>query len=265
MINNMNKMQNKVAVVTGAGSGIGKATAIRFAAEGAKVSLIDRNEQTVRETEKEIKSAGGEAHSFTANIAMPEEISQAIKGTAEKWGSVDVLFANAGILGMISPIEYFSSEEWAHTITNNMVGTFETVKQVIPYMKEKGGSIVVTSSVSGNRQIAQAGFSAYSTSKAGIAVLAEMAALELAQYKIRVNTVCPGMIDTNIIDSQKESKYINEVKFPFDIPENGIPLTHGPGQPEEVANVVLFLASDEAAHVTGTKVFVDGAETLIKG
>jgi len=92
-----------------------------------------------------------------------------------------------------------------------------------------------------------------------------MAALELAQYKIRVNEVCPGMIDTDIFDSQKESDQLKEIKFPFEIPQNGIPLTHAAGQPEEVANLVHFLASDEASHITGTKVYIDGAETLIKG
>ncbi|MGN7356588.1 SDR family oxidoreductase [Paenibacillus sp. SAF-054] len=265
MNNNMNKLQNKVAVITGAGSGIGEATAIRMAAEGAKCCLIDKNEQTVASTGEHIKQAGGEAICFTADISNAEELATAIKATVEKWGSIDILFANAGILGTISPIEYFPSDEWAGTITNNLVGTFETVKQVIPHMKEKGGSIVVTSSVSGNRQIAQAGFTAYSTSKAGIAVFAEMAALELAQYNIRVNAVCPGLIDTNIFDSQKESEHVKEIKFPFEIPQNGIPLTHGAGKPEQVANLVLFLASDEASHITGTKVFIDGAETLIKG
>ncbi|BCG59369.1 SDR family NAD(P)-dependent oxidoreductase [Paenibacillus sp. URB8-2] len=261
----MNRMQDKVAIVTGAASGIGKAAAIRLAAEGAKVSLIDKNEQTISQTEAEIKNAGGEAISFIADTSKAEEIGPAVKETVEQWGTIDTVFANAGALGMASPIEYFPSEEWAGTISNNVIGTFETVKQAIPYMKEKGGSITVTSSVSGSRQFAQPGFSAYSTSKAAVAVFAEMAALELAQYKIRVNAVCPGIIDTNIFDSQKKSEHLDEIKYPFDIPQDGVPLTHAPGKPEEVANLVLFLASEEASHITGTKVFVDGAETLIKG
>lgn len=264
-MNTMNLMQNKTAIITGAASGIGKASAIRLAAEGARVSLIDINESRLRETEEQIKNAGGEVLSYAANIAKPEEISRAMKETAEQWGTLDFVLANAGILGMVSPIEHFPTEEWAGTLTNNLVGTFETVKQAIPYMKEKGGSIAVVSSVSGNRQTAQEGFSAYSTSKAGIATFAEMAALELAQYKIRVNAVCPGLIETNIFESQKESEHLKEIKFPFKVPQDAIPLTHGAGKPQDVANLVLFLASEMSNHITGTKVFIDGAETLIKG
>ncbi|MCM3783821.1 SDR family oxidoreductase [Neobacillus mesonae] len=258
-------LPNKVALVTGAASGIGKASAIRLAAEGAKVGLVDVHEQRLRETEQEIKHAGGEALSFTADIRRPEEISRAVKETVEKWGQLDFVLANAGILGMVAPIEHFPTKEWTGTLTNNLVGTFETVKQVIPYMKEKGGSIAVVSSVSGNRQTAQEGFSAYSTSKAGIATFAEMAALELAQYKIRVNAVCPGLIDTHIFESQKESDHLKEIKFPFKVPQDAVPLTGGAGRPEDVANLVLFLASELSSHITGTKVFIDGAETLIKG
>lgn len=261
----MNLMQGKIALVTGAASGIGKASAVRLAAEGAKLALIDVNEERLYETEQEINDAGGEAISFIADIAKSEEISRAVTGTVERWGQLDFLLANAGILGMAAPIEHFPTEEWVRTINNNLVGTFETVKQVIPYMKEHGGSIAVVSSVSGNRQTAQAGFSAYSTSKAGIATFAEMAALELSQYKIRVNAVCPGLIETNIFESQKESEHLKDIKFPFEIPQDAIPLTGGAGSAEDVANLVLFLASELSSHVTGTKVFIDGAETLIKG
>ncbi|QWU13897.1 short chain dehydrogenase [Paenibacillus sophorae] len=135
-------MQDKVAIVTGAASGIGKAAAIRLAAEGAKVSLIDKNEQTITQTEAEIKNAGGEAITFIADTANPEEISRAVKKTAEQWGSIHTVFANAGILGMTSPIEYFPTEEWAGTISNNLVGTFETVLEKQGIIIDKNGYIV---------------------------------------------------------------------------------------------------------------------------
>ena len=214
-----NVLQGQTAVVTGAASGIGKASAIALAGQGAKVSLIDIHETRLRETEREIKEAGGEALSFTADISKPEEIGSAIRSTAKQWGSIDIVLANAGILGMVSPIEHFPTAEWAGTMTNNLVGTFETVKQSIPYMKEKGGSMILVSSVSGNRSTAQKGFSAYSTSKAGIATFAEMAALELAQYNIRVNAVCPGYVETNIFESQKKSEHLDEIHFPFEFPQ----------------------------------------------
>lgn len=261
----MNRMKNKVAIVTGGGSGIGKASAVRLANEGAKVSIIDLNEDRAKETVEEIKQNGGQAAYFAADVSQEEQISRAIKDSNKKWGKTDVVFANAGILGMISPIEYFPSQEWAKTIQNNLIGVFETVKHAIPYMKEKGGSITVTSSVSGNRQFAQQGFSAYSTSKAAIATFAKMAALELAQHKIRVNAICPGITDTNIFDSMKQSDKLDEIQFPINIPDNAVPLKMEPGHPEEVANLLLFLSSDEASHITGTEVFVDGAETLVKG
>lgn len=261
----MNRMENKVAVITGGGSGIGKASAIRLAQVGAKVSIIDMNVERATKTVEEIINNGGDAIYFLADVTNEEQISNAIKETNNKWGKIDILFANAGILGMISPIEYFSSKEWTQTIHNNLVGVFETVKQTIPYMKQYGGSITVTSSVSGSRQFAQEGFSAYSTSKAAIAAFAKMAALELSQYKIRVNTICPGMIDTNIFDSMKQSEHLEEISFPMEIPDKAIPLKMEPGTPEEVANLLLFLSSDEASHITGTEVYVDGAETLLKG
>ncbi|WP_445492452.1 SDR family NAD(P)-dependent oxidoreductase [Niallia sp. 03133] len=261
----MNRMENKVAIVTGGGSGIGKASAIRLANEGAKISIIEANEVRAKETVEEINQNGGQAAYFIADISQEEQISTSIKQSNDKWRKTDTVFANAGILGTISPIEYFPSKDWVKTIHNNLIGVFETVKHSIPYMKEKGGSITVTSSVSGNRQFAQQGFSAYSTSKAAIAAFAKMAALELAQYKIRVNAICPGITETNIFDSMKQSDKLEEIHFPIDIPQNAVPLKMEPGHPEEVANLLLFLASDEASHVTGTEVFVDGAETLVKG
>ena len=236
----MNRMENKVAVITGGASGIGKASAIRLAQEGAKITIIDRNAERGKAVIKEITELGGEAIFCQADITNEKQVADAMAQTAKKWGTITTLFANAGIVGTVSPIEQFSTKDWAATIQNNVIGTFETVSQAIPYLKDNGGTITITSSVSGNRRFAQEGFSAYSSSKAAIAAFAKMAAIE-------------------------ESESVNEINFPFDIPENGIPLKQEAGKSEEVANLFLFLASDEASHLTGTEVYVDSAESLIKG
>lgn len=261
----MKRMDQKVAVVTGAASGIGRAAAIRLAEEGARVCLIDNHEARLSETAEWIQGHGGELIQFSLDITDESAVQRALDETAAKWGRIDSVFANAGIVGVLSTIEDFATRDWTRTIHNNLVGTFHTVKHSIPHMKEQGGSITVTSSVSGSRQFAQAGFSAYSTSKAAIAAFAKMAALELAQYKIRVNIISPGLITTNIFDSVKQTESVDTIQIPVKTEDNGIPLKREPGRPEEVAALLLFLASDEASHITGTEVYIDGAETLVKG
>ncbi|MDZ7542976.1 SDR family oxidoreductase, partial [Clostridium perfringens] len=126
-------------------------------------------------------------------------------------------------------------------------------------------SIIITSSINGNRVFSSAGYSVYSTTKAGEVALMKMAALELAQYKIRVNAICPGAIKTNIGKSSHPTADLKEVEVPLKFPEGSHPLEGRAGEPEQVANVMLFLASDDASHVTGTKIYVDGAESLLRG
>lgn len=252
-------------MITGGASGTGKAAALRLAADRALLSLVDLNAERLSVAAEEIRLAGGEVLVFQEDITNEQGMARVMQKTAEAAGSIASVFANGGILGTVSPIEHFTKENWAKTIENNVVGAFVTVKSAIPYMKERGGSIVLTSSVSGSRQFAQEGFSAYSTSKAAIAAFSKMAALELAQYRIRVNVIFPGSIDTNIFESMDESERTKDIHFPLDIPKNAIPLTKKPGQPEQVASLFAFLVSEDASHITGTEVYVDGAETLLKG
>lgn len=262
----MGQMISKVAVVTGGGSGIGKATALRLAKEGAKVSVIDNREGTAQQTAQEIEQAGGTAFGITADISNEQQINDAFQQTIKQYEHIDAVFANGGILGRISPIELMTGDEWDHTMTNNVKGAFLTVKAAIPFLKKSGGSIVLTSSVSGERRIAQPGFSAYSTSKSAIAAFMKMAALELAHYKIRVNSVNPGTIDTNIFDSSSEAPEVENIPIKMDYPDDigSIPLTRGElGTSEQVANLVFFLLSDEASHISGTEMYVDGAESLL--
>ncbi|MEK4877634.1 MULTISPECIES: SDR family oxidoreductase [Paenibacillus] len=259
------RLQDKVAVITGAGSGIGKATAIRFAQHGAKVYMLDRTPEDSYETKREIESIGGTATVIECDVSNPGLVEESIRKVGEAAGKIDIVFANAGINGTWSPIETLEIEDWDQTLDTNLRSTFATVKYAIPLMKENGGSIIITSSINGNRVFSNIGASAYSSSKAGQVAFMKMAALELAQYGIRVNAICPGSIDTQIGDNTYKSDELQEVKIPVEFPEGNHPLENAPGKPEQVANLVLFLASDESFHVTGTELYVDGAESLLRG
>lgn len=259
------RLEGKVAVVTGGGSGIGRASAIEFARNGAKVALLDRTVENAEKVVRKIEAAGGEAAVFECDIAQPQQVEEAMKQVMAKWGQLDIVFANAGINGAMTPIETMDIESWDQTIQINLRGTFATVKYAIPHLKEQGGSILINSSINGNRVFSNIGFSAYSTTKAGQVAFMKMAALELAQYKIRVNAICPGAITTNIDDNTYPSDDLEEVKIPVEFPEGDQPLEKGPGSPEQVAKLALFLASPDSDHITGTEIYCDGAESLLHG
>ncbi|PLT30701.1 SDR family oxidoreductase [Peribacillus deserti] len=255
--------QSKTAVVTGGGSGIGAAAAKRLAKEGYKVCIIDIKEDRAEQVKEEISGAGGEAFVLNVDVSDPARVSEAIGKVHEKWGSINVLFANAGINGTVTSIEEMDPDEWDQTITTNLKSTFLFVKYTIPHMKENGGSMIITSSINGNRTFKNIGMSAYSTSKAGQTAFMKMAALELARYKIRVNAICPGAIDTNIDQNTFTEEGVEEVKIPIEYPEGNQPLENKSGSSEQVADLVYFLASDQSSHITGTKIYIDGAESLL--
>ena len=258
------QLTNKVALVTGAGSGIAKAAAKLLAKEGAKIAALGRTKEELEETVAEIQSDNGEAIPLIADISHPEEMQQAIQQIADKWGRLDIVFANAGINGVWAPIDELTPEEWDKTININLKGTFLTVKYAVPHLKKQGGSIIITSSVNGTRIFSNSGATAYSCSKAAQVAFAKMVALELAKDRIRVNVICPGAIESNIGDST-QTRDLENIKEPVEFPEGKIPLTDGkPGTSEQVAQLVLFLASDASSHITGTPIWIDGAESLIK-
>ena len=259
------RVAGKVALITGGGSGIGRAAAILLARHGAKVCLLDRTLDNAKEVQQLIESEGGQACVYETDISVPEMVEKGIQHVVDLWGRLDIVFANAGINGTLAPIEEMSIEDWDSTIDINLKGTFLTVKYAIPHLKKEGGSIIITSSINGNRVFSNFGFSIYSTSKAGQVAFMKMAALELAQYKIRVNAICPGAIQTNIDDNTNRKPEVEEIAIPVEFPEGDQPLQKGPGKPEHVADLVLFLASDEAAHITGTPIYIDGAESLLHG
>jgi NAD(P)-dependent dehydrogenase (short-subunit alcohol dehydrogenase family) len=254
-----------VALITGAGSGIGRAAALLLAQEGAKVALIGRDERELEEVAGEIERDDGEAMAVVADISVPDEMERCVGRIKKEWGRLDVVFANAGINGVWAPIEKLNPEEWDRTLETNLRGTFLTIKYAVPLLKKRGGSVIVTSSINGTRIFSNTGATAYSASKAGQVALTKMLALELAKDKVRVNVICPGAIETKIGENT-EQRDLEEVKEPADYPEGTIPLTRGkPGSPEQVAQLVLFLASDASSLISGTEIYIDGATSLLVG
>jgi NAD(P)-dependent dehydrogenase (short-subunit alcohol dehydrogenase family) len=259
------QLSDRVALITGAGSGIAKATAILFAKEGAKVGALGRSEDELQETIDEIQKLGGTAIPLIADISQPEQMQQAAQKLGDQYGRIDIVFANAGINGVWAPIEELTPDEWDKTLDINLKGTFLTIKYAVPHLKKQGGSVIITSSVNGTRIFSNTGATAYSCSKAAQVAMAKMLALELAKDRVRVNVICPGAIDTNI-DENTERRNLEEVQEPVEFPEGKIALTDGkPGTSEQVAQLVLFLASDASSHISGTEIWIDGTESLLKG
>lgn len=264
-VSSLLSLENRAAIVTGAGSGIGKGAALWLAKAGAKVGLIGHGQDDLEETCKEIEKSGGTAIVHVADIADAEAMDKATSAIVEEFRRLDIVFANAGVNGVWAPIEDLLYSEFKETLHNNLFGTFTTIKSAVPHLKKKGGSIVITSSVNGSRIFSNSGATAYSVSKAGQIAMAKMLAVELGPSKIRVNVICPGAIETNI-SKNTEQRNTENVKIPVEFPEGNIPLTHGkPGTSNQVGQLVLFLASDASSHISGTEIWIDGAESLLQG
>jgi len=256
------QVEGRVALVTGAGSGIGRATALLLAREGAQVAALDFDADSVRSAVGEIDGNGGEALALAADVSRVEDVQRAVTQTVDRWGRLDIVFANAGVNGVWAPIEELAPEEWDRTLGINLRGTFLTVKYAVPYLKRQGGSVIVTASVNGTRVFSNTGATAYSSSKAGQVAFTKMMALELAGDNVRVNVICPGAIETDI-SASTEQRDLERVKIPVQYPEGAAPMR--PGTAEQVAQLVLFLASDAAAHISGTEMWIDGGESLLRG
>lgn len=260
----MGMLENKVAFITGAASGIGAGTARRFAEEGARVAIADVQAEEGERLGKEIKKAGGQAIYLECDVSDPKAVERAIAATVKEFGKLDIVFANAGINGVWTPVEELKPEEWDRTLDINLKGTFLTVHFAVPHLKRnRGGSIIITSSVNGTRTFSNPGTSAYSTSKAGQVAFMKVVALELGRHDIRCNAVCPGFIQTNIQD-RTEARNTEKLGLEVELPEGSPAVDEGRGDTREVADVCLFLASDLSRHVSGVEIYVDGGASLLR-
>jgi NAD(P)-dependent dehydrogenase (short-subunit alcohol dehydrogenase family) len=260
----MGLLTGKVAFITGGASGIGKATALRFAQEGARLGLADMQSDEGQQAREEIEQAGGQAIFLECDVSDSEAVQAAIGATVARYERLDIVFANAGINGVWTPLEELQPEEWNKTLAINLTGTYLTLHYAIPHLKRAGGgSILITSSVNGTRTFSNPGASAYSTSKAGQVALMKMAALELGRDNIRVNAICPGAIKTNI-GERTEKRDTDRLGMEVELPEGSPALHEGQGKPNDVADVCLFLVSDLSRHVSGVEIFVDGGASLLR-
>jgi NAD(P)-dependent dehydrogenase (short-subunit alcohol dehydrogenase family) len=245
----MKMLENKVAIVTGAGSGIGKAIAILYAAEGAKVVVTDVDEQGGSATVTEIKSAGGHAIFFKADTSKPEDSENTVKAAVTTFGGLHIAVNNAGIAGPISPLADYPIDGWNKVISINLSGVFYGMRYQIPaLLASGGGSIVNMASILG--KVGTQGSSAYVSAKHGVVGLTEAAAIEYAQHNIRINSIGPGYIVTPLLTNaldEPTTKYIAGLH-----PMNRL------GTAEEVAHLALFLNSDKASFITGSYYNVDG-------
>lgn len=256
-------LTDRYALVSGAGSGIGRAAALKLAQAGADVALLSRTRDELESVAGEIETLGRRAPVLVADTSDETQVQAAFAEIAEAFGRLDFVFANAGINGTWAPLDELSYGDWNKTQSINLGGTFLTLHHAVPLMKDRGGSIAITSSINGTRVFTTAGASAYATTKAGQLAFGQMAALELAKYRIRVNVICPGAIESEI-ENNTERQNVERAREPAIYPEGDVPLTDGrPGTADDVANLVAFLASDLSRHISGTPIWVDGAQSLL--
>ncbi|MFW6026966.1 MAG: SDR family NAD(P)-dependent oxidoreductase [Candidatus Woesearchaeota archaeon] len=249
------RLKDEVAIITGAGSGQGKAAAEIFSEEGAKVVIAEWNQDTGKKVEKKIKNNGNEATFIKTDVSDEDSVKNMVKGTIDKYGKIDILFNNAGI-GYSAKDKYTMDnllntplDDWNSIMQINLNGTYLVSKYVLPHMiKNEKGSIVNNSSM--NALVGESGADAYTAAKGGIVSLTRVMAKDFAQYNIRVNCICPGAIETPMIAPVLENEAVRE-EF------EKCPLGRV-GQPEEIAYTALFLASQEASYITGTVLPVDG-------
>lgn len=246
--------EGKVALVTGASSGIGLVTAQRFARLGAKVVLSDINDEAGNQAAEQIRSDGGEASYIHADVSSYDDVASLMRQIDETYGQLDFAFNNAGIEGEIGPIEQSSLENWHRVIAVNLSSVFYCMKEQIPLMKRNGGGVIINcSSIAG--LVGTQGSGVYGASKHGVIGLTRSAAIEHAQAGIRVNAVCPGAIKTVLVE-----RVITEHPEMKEMIDNLHPIGRM-GEPEEVAAAVTWLCQTESAFVTGIALPIDGALT----
>lgn len=248
------RLKDKVILITGSGSGIGKSTALLFAREGASVIVNDLVEEKGRETEKEIREAGGDAFFIQADVTRPESVRDMVDRIMDRYGRIDVLFNNAGISG-VGRLHEIEPEDWDAVMSVNIKGVYLPSKYVVPHMMErKSGSIINMSSCIA--EIGLARRASYATTKGAVLALTKSMQVDYAPYNIRVNALLPGTIMTPFVE-----RYLKES---YDDPDAAIAqlktrqLSGDLGRPEDVARAALFLASDESKFMMGSPLYIDG-------
>ncbi|AWB24755.1 3-oxoacyl-ACP reductase [Methylobacterium currus] len=246
------RFSGKVAFVTGAASGIGRAAALAFAAEGARVAVTDRAEAPLDRLRAEIETAGGEVLAARCDVSRPDEVEAAVARTVARFGRLDCAFNNAGVENTAAPVHEIALDEWDRILDINLRGTFVCMKHEIAQMLRQGGGVVVnTSSGAGIRGVA--GGASYAASKHALIGLTRSAALDYAKANIRVNAVLPGNIETPMMDRFTGG----DIQKAIDLEPVG-----RLGKPEEIAEAVLWMSSDLGAFVTGAAISVDGGWSL---
>lgn len=253
----MDRVKNKVAIVTGGASGIGRATCLLLAKEGAKVAVADINDVAGKKVVSEIKAAGGEAGFWHINVTSEKEVQQGIADIYKTFGKIDVLVNDAGIPGTTQTTDKLDEKEWDAVMGVNAKGAFFCTKHTVPYMKKGGGgSIIYLSSIYG---LVGHYDPAYHAAKGAVRLLAKADAYCYAKDKIRVNSVHPGAIKTPIMDFLINNSGVSSEKFMKAV-ESLHPVGHI-GEPDDVAYGILYLASDESKFVTGSELVIDGGYT----
>jgi NAD(P)-dependent dehydrogenase (short-subunit alcohol dehydrogenase family) len=247
----MGKLDGKVAVVTGGGSGIGRATCALFAEEGARVVVAERDEEHAVSAADEIVRGGGEAVPLSVDVSDPAQVEGMVRDTVARYGGLDVLFNNAGIEGAMGPVADCPLDNWRQVIDTNLGGVFYGMKYAIPEMLKRGGGVIINNaSVAG--LVGFAGLPAYCASKGGVVQLTRGAALEYAKQGIRVNVICPGVIWTPMVERVTGDTAEGRAQFEALEPVGRF------GTAAEVARLALFLASDDSSFCTGAPFIVDG-------
>jgi NAD(P)-dependent dehydrogenase (short-subunit alcohol dehydrogenase family) len=246
------RLAGKVAIVTGGGSGIGRATAELFAREGAKVVVADYKADLGHETVQAIEDAGGNAQFVQVDVSDSAQIQKMVQTTLDAFGGLDVLFNNAGVL-IFGTILDTDEEAWRRIMSINLTGTFLCSRAVLPHMIERGGGAIINVTSSTGAHDAAPNFAAYIASKGGVALLTRAMAIDHADDNVRVNAIAPGPTETPMLRDNFSQEELDAFAATFPMKRLG--------QPNELAAAVLFLASDEASFVTGAILAVDGGQT----